>query len=124
MHVELVITGGPWKEPLCIPNIFIGQNEQKLILYPQKLSHLNSYCFKIKMRPLGCDNVLLMDLTSLSVCAPQGFIEDEDFEKMDKRFKNKYQETMRSLAKLEAAGGHEDDLCVESSSRRSIPSEF
>ena len=90
MQLELIITGGPWKNALTVPNIFISPNEQKLISYPQKLSHLNSYCFKIKMSPMGCENVLLMDKTSLTVCCPPGLFEEADFEEMQKRFKYKY----------------------------------
>ena len=57
------------------------------------------------MSPMGCDNVLLMDKTSLTVCCPPGLFEEADFEEMQKRFKYKYDQKMKSLAKLTARGG-------------------
>lgn len=127
MVVNLAVSGGHSKEISLLQNAIIDRNEIRIFPFAYELSSEDSICFKIQIRPLGSDNITVLDPTSmwLNMEEDEWFTQrirpEETLEQMKERYQIKMAKKkveMEALKQLQAGNDEEDDneMCVTNSS--------
>ena len=107
----------------------VDNNEIRMFAYPCQIGPQDSIRFKMTVRPLGSENFMLLAgthrmLVNESDPDTQKILREETWQAMLDRLRMKCNQKRQKLALLEQTENYEQDLCLSTSTRKKVPSEF